>query len=204
MSISLDVIVVVLAICWSHFQAWEKTIILCQKIYEMAFLLVSVSGNTFFRYVSLFVDTVIIVLSDDTEYKRPELLDRLETRIETQFEHTGCKKIYNFLTIFHVWGKETWSEVMTEFMLFIPDTYVILVGCYICYNIVCLYCGNWRLVSRLSVLLHLVFVFCMICILFCSHKKTLGALEDIMKRVKEPLLGIRETATCIEAFLGKW
>jgi hypothetical protein len=165
----------------------------------------------------IFLNALRIVF-ETQPYEWTDMLNHKATQLHTAWKHTGCTKLYHFLTWYRVWRMDTANEVYEAFIFFNWFTIPIWVFLYILYFKFVFRFEDWRWRSKWSLLWYSIYVFChAVCyfyvtfLLFCIHKNIFVSLHVIFERATQPLteneymmfLMTKDDATCWEAFFGK-
>lgn len=195
----------------------EAMQILSAEFKNVSYLVLFTTGKFLFRSVMILMNALRVVFETEP-YEWTGVVDHTATQLHAAFKHTGCTKLYHFLTWYRVWKLETAGEVFEHFLFFNWYTIPIWVLLYVVYFMFVFRFEDWRWRSHRTllwygtyVLCHVVFYFYLTFVFFCIQKDIFVSLHVIFEKSTEPLtereyllfLATKDDATCWEALFGK-
>ena len=199
------------------YDTFEGMKIILTEFGDVAYLALYATGKFLFRSIMIYLYALRIIF-ETKPYTWDGPVDYVLYKFDTATKHTGCTKLYHFLTWYRVWKMETREEIFDAFVFFQWYTLAIWVFLNVLYFRYRFRLEDWPVRRKrdfawiaMYLLCHVVFYSCVSFLLFCMHKNIIDSLSVIFERATKPLaeheyvifLTTKEKATCWEVFFGK-
>ena len=99
---------------------------------HVSYLALYAIGKFWFKSIMIFLYALRLVF-ETKPYTWDGPVDYVLYTIDTATKHTGCTKLYHFLTWYRVWKMKTTEEIYDAFVFFQSYTLVIWVFLYVLY-----------------------------------------------------------------------
>lgn len=183
---------------------------------HVSYLALYAIGKFWFKSIMIFLYALRLVFETEP-YEWDGIVDYIQHKVYTESKHTGCTKLYHFLTWYRVWKVETTEEINEAFVFFQWYTLAIWVFLYVLYFRYRFRLEDWPVRRKrdfawiaLYLLCHVVFYYFLSFLFFCMSENIIDSLSVIFEKATQPLeyheyamFLLKENATCWEAFFGK-